>query len=180
MRLHGTPVIRTRRLLLRRYCASDAQAAFALWSKDVWDERLTGFAPHESVRDTQRLIQRWTDAYQSDNVLRWAICTESGWIGDIAVTRWQPAHHSCELAFSLIFAARRQGYMAEALCAVARYLMETAGFHRVELKIFPENLPSCRLAERAGFRLEGTLRGAFRRTDGSYADVRLYARTNED
>lgn len=176
MRLSGTPVLHTRRLLLRRYCAADAEAAFSLWSKEHWDQTLTAFPPHDSIQDTERQIGEWIDAYQSPNVLRWAICNNDGFIGDIAVTRWQPQHNSCELAFALSSSARRKGYMQEALCAVVRYLTETVQFHRVMLKILTENSASVQLAERAGFQLEGTLRDAFLCCDGHYSDILVYAR----
>ncbi len=178
MRLNGTPVIHTARLLLRRYCAADAQAAFSLWARGSWDDKLTGFSPHDSVEDTKRLLHEWIAAYESPNMLRWAICDENGWIGDIAVTRWQPGHHSGELAFSLAAGARHRGYMQEALQAVVRYLMESVGFHRIVLNILSKNTASSRLAERAGFRLEGTLRDAFRHSDGSYSDILVYARVS--
>lgn len=176
MQLHGTPAIHTARLLLRRYRTADAQAAFSLWSGKHWDHALTGFPPHDSIDDTKRLIHEWIAAYQSPNVLRWAISIASEWVGDIAVTRWQPLHHSCELAFSLIPSARHKGYMQEALQSVVRYLTESVGFHRIVLKILPQNTDSIRLALRAGFLLEGTLRDAFRYSDGSYSDVLVYAK----
>lgn len=178
MQMNGTPIIHTARLLLRRYCAADAQVAFSLWSKKSWDDALTGFAPHDSVDDTSRLINEWIKAYESPNMLRWAICDENGWIGDIAVTRWQPAHHSCELAFSLAPHARHKGYMQEALQAVVRYLLESVGFHRIVLNILSKNTASSHLAERAGFLLEGTLRDAYRHADGNYSDILVYAKVS--
>lgn len=174
MRLNGTPTLYTDRLLLRRYRLEDAQAAFSLWKKDTWDETLTGFSAHNSLKDTEKLIAAWIECYQSPNVLRWAICNQEGWIGDIGVTQWQPAHNSCELAFCLAESARHKGYMPEVLRAVTTYLFESVGFHRIALKVFPQNISCKSVAERSGFTLEGRLCDAFFHGDGVYSDILLY------
>jgi RimJ/RimL family protein N-acetyltransferase len=51
--------------------------------------------------------------------------------------------------------------------------------HRVELVHSVRNGPSCRIAERAGFELEGTMRGQMRHVDG-WHDVHLHARLHGD
>ncbi|XLM21603.1 GNAT family N-acetyltransferase, partial [Chromobacterium piscinae] len=47
------------------------------------------------------------------------------------------------------------------------------GLHRLELGCAPENLRSCRVAERLGFRLEGELRDA-QYLNGRYWNMRCY------
>lgn len=175
MLLHGTPALRTRRLLLRRYKPSDAQAAFSLWRQGVWDEDVSGFPAHRDVADTAALIARWIDSYQSPNVLRWAIEQDGRWIGDAAVTVWQPLHDSCELGFCLAQSARGQGLMEEALREIIRYLLLDAGFHRAALKIRGDNPACLRLARRMGLAHEGTLRDAVKAQDGTYRDLWLFA-----
>jgi RimJ/RimL family protein N-acetyltransferase len=51
--------------------------------------------------------------------------------------------------------------------------------HRVELGHAVANTASCRVAEKAGFRLEGTLREANRIAEG-FADEHLHARLATD
>jgi len=49
------------------------------------------------------------------------------------------------------------------------------GWHRLELHIDPANAASCRVAEKAGFVLEGVLRG-YELIKERRADVAMYAR----
>jgi RimJ/RimL family protein N-acetyltransferase len=69
-----------------------------------------------------------------------------------------------------------RGYVAEAMPAMLRYAFERLGAVRVELVTDAENAASRRVAERAGFRLEGVLRHDRRAPDGSLRDTCVYAR----
>jgi RimJ/RimL family protein N-acetyltransferase len=67
-----------------------------------------------------------------------------------------------------------QGYVTEAVRAVLAALFDKAGAHRVRLMTDETNLRSHKVAERCGFRLEGTLRESRRRRDGSFGNDLLY------
>jgi RimJ/RimL family protein N-acetyltransferase len=54
--------------------------------------------------------------------------------------------------------ARGKGYMTAALGTVARFGLETLGMKRIEWKAHVGNMGSRRVAEKAGFTFEGTLR----------------------
>ena len=56
--------------------------------------------------------------------------------------------------------ARGRGLMSRALVLVARWLLAERGAQRIFLRADPENVPSCRVAEKAGFTREGVLRSA--------------------
>lgn len=51
-----------------------------------------------------------------------------------------------------------QGFTAEAVRGIAAFAFDVLGARRVEIRCDPLNRPSARVAERAGFRLEGELR----------------------
>lgn len=69
---------------------------------------------------------------------------------------------------------RRKGVASEAVNLLVRYLFETKQVNRIRLVIHPDNLASRRLAEKCGFRHEGTARGAWY-NKGSHQDVEIYA-----
>ena len=75
------------------------------------------------------------------------------------------------------FAGR--GIMPTALALAADHCFKTAGLHRVEVNIRPENGPSRRVAEKLGFREEG-LRRAYLHIDGSWRDHLAYALIAEE
>jgi [ribosomal protein S5]-alanine N-acetyltransferase len=71
------------------------------------------------------------------------------------------------------------GYTTEAVQLLVDYLFATKKQHRIHLVIVPENVASLRVAEKCGFVLEGTVRGAFF-NDGRNQDVLLYSLLRTD
>lgn len=69
---------------------------------------------------------------------------------------------------------RGHGLMTDAVTLFTRYLFETKTINRIRLVIHPDNAASRRLAEKCGFRHEGTARGAWY-NNGSHHDVEIYA-----
>ncbi len=67
-----------------------------------------------------------------------------------------------------------RGWVTEAVQLTIDYLFGTKKQHRIHLVIVPENAASRRIAEKCGFELEGTVRGAFF-NDGRNLDVLLYS-----
>jgi [ribosomal protein S5]-alanine N-acetyltransferase len=71
------------------------------------------------------------------------------------------------------------GYITEAVRLMVDYLFETKKVNRISLVIVPQNAPSRRIAEKCGFQLEGTARGAlFHR--GRSMDVLIYSLLRDD
>lgn len=91
-----------------------------------------------------------------------------------------PYWDSLELAYQVYddrFAGR--GYVTEAVQLTVDYLFATKKQHRLQLVIVPENAASRRIAEKCGFVLEGTARGAFF-NGGRNQDVLLYSLLRTD
>ena len=86
-----------------------------------------------------------------------------------------------ELSYQLYDdASAGRGFVTEAVQLTVDYLFATKKFHRIQLVIVPENTASRRIAEKCGFVLEGTARGAFF-NDGRNQDVVVHSllRTDE-
>ena len=71
------------------------------------------------------------------------------------------------------------GYTTEAVQLLVDYLFATKKQHRIHLVIVPANAASRRVAEKCGFVLEGTVRGAFFNA-GTNHDVLLYSLLRTD
>ncbi|MBD0674818.1 GNAT family N-acetyltransferase [Streptomyces sp. CBMA156] len=84
------------------------------------------------------------------------------------------------VGYWLLAAARGRGLATRAAAAVTRWGVEQAGVRRVELYHAVANEDSCRVAERAGFPYEGTLRGSYTYGGGDYVDEHLHARLASD
>jgi RimJ/RimL family protein N-acetyltransferase len=72
-----------------------------------------------------------------------------------------------------------KGYVTEAVQLLVDYLFGAKKEHRIHLVIVPENAASRRVAEKCGFTLEGTARGAFF-NGGRNQDVLLYSLLRTD
>jgi RimJ/RimL family protein N-acetyltransferase len=69
---------------------------------------------------------------------------------------------------------RRKGYTTEALRIFSAYLFELKPIPRLQLGTHVDNVAARRVAEKCGYKLEGTLRQAwFAR--GTYVDYALYS-----
>jgi ribosomal-protein-serine acetyltransferase len=82
----------------------------------------------------------------------------------------------CEIGYWLRTDRTGRGYMSEALRALSDYLLVVHAFRRIEVRCDDENARSSRVAERAGFALEGTLQCDSRDHHAKLRDTRLYAR----
>jgi RimJ/RimL family protein N-acetyltransferase len=66
------------------------------------------------------------------------------------------------------------GYVTEACRLLVDYLFNVHQYHRLELLSAPENVASVRVAQKCGFRAEGTMRQAFF-INGRHQDVEVFS-----
>lgn len=70
-----------------------------------------------------------------------------------------------------------RGYTTKAIEILTRFGFDQLGLHRIEINIRPENAPSRRVAEKAGYLLEGT-RARYLHIDGQWRDHVSYVKEN--
>jgi RimJ/RimL family protein N-acetyltransferase len=104
--------------------------------------------------------------------------------GEIAghIEFFKPVGYWDALELSYLLYAQRhagKGLVTEAVTLMVEYLFGAKKFHRIQLVIVPENGASRRIAEKCGFTLEGTARGAFF-NDGRNQDVLIYSLLRTD
>jgi len=90
---------------------------------------------------------------------------------------FKTVHYLSEYELSYILytkESRGRGAMTDAVNLMVRYLFETTPINRIRLVIHPDNAASRRLAEKCGFRHEGTARGAWY-NKGRHHDVEIYS-----
>ena len=107
------------------------------------------------------------------------VCVADRIVGTVS---FMPAgiHDGLELGYAIFDEAdRNQGYATDALSALARYLFATQKINRLQVSIMTGNDASKRVAEKCGFRHEGTMRGCMYHR-GAYQDMELYALLRAD
>lgn len=73
-----------------------------------------------------------------------------------------------------------RGYITEAVLGMTRFAFEELGAQKIEIRCDVRNERSRRVAERAGYRLEGELRNDDLGMDGSLRDTLIFGLISED
>jgi RimJ/RimL family protein N-acetyltransferase len=166
-------------LELRPWRATDADALVAA-SHDPDISRwnlLPAQSPDEARTRIARMHARWT----AEAAAIWAIARPVGGevVGLIGCDDIDLEGGSAELVYWVLPAGRGAGVAVSATRRLARWALDDLGLHRLRLCHSVANPASCRVAEKADFALEGTMRGALLHADG-WHDQHLHARVRGD
>lgn len=99
---------------------------------------------------------------------------------NVSIFALDEEHGTAKVAYRVVPRLRRQGYGREAVLAVTDFAFRELGLTRVQLEHCVPNEASCGLAVSAGFRLEGTMRSAYRTPGGVREDVHIHGRLSTD
>ncbi|MGR4882740.1 GNAT family N-acetyltransferase [Streptomyces sp. LARHCF249] len=126
-------------------------------------------------------IARWEARRQAEASVVWAVAPAAGGlpVGLIGLADLDLAGGSGEFLYWLLPAGRGGGVMVHAVDRVGRWAFEDLGLHRLRITHSVANPASCAVAAKAGYPLEGTMRGALLHADG-WHDEHLHARLRTD
>jgi RimJ/RimL family protein N-acetyltransferase len=116
------------------------------------------------------------DGFMTDEEGEFLICDfEDRLLGLILYFKTAAYFDGFEVAYRLFDTGQsNRGLMTEALTLCTYLLFAIHKINRLELKIFPENAPSKRVAEKAGYKLEGVARGAYFHR-GAHRDLEVHS-----
>ncbi len=149
-------------LILRRAHPSDAPELFDVVDSNrsflkVWLPWLDANTTVDDSRSFIELINGQED--RGESLIR--LITDAGAIvGTVGYRSLDPANRSGELGYWLAESAQGRGVVTRACAELIDFGFERLDLHRVVLAAGAENLRSRRVAERLGFREEGTMRDA--------------------
>lgn len=165
-------------LELRPWRLADADALVAAGQDPAirhWNRLLV-----ETPTDARRRIERMHERWQAELSAIWAIAHPGdeavgliGW-GDIDL-----AGGSAEIMYWILPTRRGGGAVVEATKRLGDWALNDLGLHRLRLCHSVANPASCRVAEKAGYSLEGTMRSALLHADG-WHDEHLHALVQGD
>jgi ribosomal-protein-serine acetyltransferase len=95
-------------------------------------------------------------------------------VGALGVFNVRPDVRRAELGYWLAEQVQGRGVMTRAVAGLAGELFEVQGYNRLEIRCQAENLRSRRVAERLGFKHEGTLRSVHPAPGGLAADLEVF------
>ncbi|MFG2532120.1 GNAT family N-acetyltransferase [Streptomyces sp. NPDC048516] len=166
-------------LELRPWSLDDAEVlADSCQDPDIQHWNRLGRLTLDDARDR---ISRWRQRWQTEHAAIWAIGEPLGGspVGLIGLADFDLIGGSAEFLYWLLPAGRGRGAMVDAVVRVSRWALDDLGLHRLRISHSVANAASCRVAEKAGFPLEGTMRSALLHSDG-WHDEHLHARVQGD
>ncbi len=177
----GTKTIETDRLILRRFTLEDAEDMYRNWACDPEVTKYLTWPCHESVDSTRMLLTDWVAHYEEGDYFNWAIeLKENGQvIGNISVVQLTEQIDAAEIGYCMSPSYWGRGIMPEALKAVTDYLFEEAGLNRIAARHDVNNPKSGRVMDKAGMKVEGTLRASARNNQG-ICDMVIHAILRSD
>ena len=103
-------------------------------------------------------------------------------LGHVGVNEISLTMKVARVGYWVLPEARGRGVAGRALLLASRWAFAELGLHRLELGHAVGHEVSCRVAERCGYRAEGTLRGAMFESGrhDAFRDVHLHARLSTD
>jgi RimJ/RimL family protein N-acetyltransferase len=113
---------------------------------------------------------------REDPCSAFAIVVDERCVGGIGLERQHDVHRlTAELGYWLGHEYWGRGIASEAIIAVTTWAFGALNLKRVFAQPYADNLASCRVLEKAGFTLEGTLKHSAIK-EGVLRDQRMYAR----
>jgi len=171
--------LRGSHVLLRPYRAGDAEQVFA-----AVDESRDHLRPWVSWVDNNRTVDEVRD-YCIRSQASWLLRTElvlgifdavSGrYLGGTGLHNLDWELRAFEIGYWLRVSAIGHGYATESTRLLADFALSRLQARRVTLRCDARNDASRRVAERAGFMLEGRLRNAAIALDGAVSDELVFA-----
>ena len=151
------------------------QAAFGCPDIQRWHVRRL-----DSIEEAGEWTAQWKQRWSDDDAASWAIVDgDDKPLGQVGLRAISLTEASAGISYWVAPAARGRGLAARAVETISGWAFEEIGFNRLNIQHSTENLASCRVADKTGFVLEGTLRQAIRHVDG-WHDWHLHGRLRGD
>ncbi len=139
----------------------ESRALFDLYS----DNRVCMFLQREPMRqekEAEALIRKWQEDFRHRRGIRWGIYKDAGeekaLMGTVAIHYVDSINRRAELGADLFPCYWGAGIISRLVERLKEAAFKELGLHRLEIRCMPDNIASVRIALKAGFTFEGTLR----------------------
>lgn len=132
-----------------------------------------------SEDEARAWVAAWPGRWQDESGAGWAVADGAAVLGQISVRRLDLHEGGAEISYWVTPAARGGRIASRALSTLTAWLFDQLNLHRIEVNHSTQNIASCRVAERSGYQLEGTMRREVKHADG-WHDMHHHARLADD
>lgn len=176
MRDQPQPELAVDELVLRPWRPTDAPGVVAAYQDPAiqrWHVRSMTEA------EARNWVASWRQRWVAETGAGWAVCEGGTLLGRVGLRTVDLSEGVGEASYWVLPRSRGRSVAPRALRAVTAWMFDHVGLHRVELSHSTGNDPSCRVASKAGYVLEGTRRQQALHDDG-WHDMHLHARVLGD
>jgi RimJ/RimL family protein N-acetyltransferase len=169
------PVLAGDGFVLRPWRAEDTPVVAAAYQDpgiQLWHARSL------SLEEAAAWVAHWPGRWRAETGAGWAVADDEV-LGQISLRTVELAEGLAEISYWVLPAARGRQLAARALRVLSGWAFDVVGLHRIEVQHSTRNAASCRVAERAGYPVEGTKRSQALHADG-WHDMHLHARLAGD
>ena len=166
--------------VLREWRAEDKTALAALLNnRKILDNLRDGLPYPYTVADAEAFIAAMRGADRT-KTFAFAVAAGDALVGSIGVFRRENIHaRTAEMGYYIGEPYWGRGLATSAARQACEYVFEHTDIIRIFAEPFARNAASCRVLEKAGFQLEGVIRGNAVK-NGKILDMKLYALVKEN
>lgn len=165
---------------IRKWRLEDAaDLAAALSDRQVLDNLRDGLPYPYAASDAKAYISAMLNADENDT-FAFAVTADGRVVGSAGAFRQGNIHRqTAELGYYVAREVWGRGIMTKAVRQICDYIFAETDIIRIFAEPFARNIGSCRVLEKAGFQLEGTLRQNAVK-NGQVLDMKLYSLLKRD
>ncbi len=174
------PRLETRRLILRKLTADDADDIF-VYASDPEVTRYLVWEPHRTISDSRDFVRAALARYEAGIVAPWGIELKGArrLVGTCDYISLSVDHARAEIGYAISRTYWGRGLMTEAVRKIIAYGFDIKKFNRIQAVCEVPNVASARVLEKAGMTFEGVLR-QYLIQRSSPRDVKMYAILRND
>lgn len=147
-----TPILKTPRLRLRPFCASDAQAVFTGWENDPKVAEYMFWRAHNDIEKTKAWLAEEIEKLPSDDWYRWAVeLQDSGELIGTGLVYLEETYGLFEIGYNFGRAFWGQGYATETMREIVRFARKILHVDTLIARYAVENPASGHVLQKLGF-----------------------------
>ena len=170
-----SPIIKTKRLLLRKFIASDLENVY----KGLSDPEIIKYygVSYKTLEDTEAQMQFFVDLEKEGTGIWWAVCSldNKTFYGAGGLNSLNKVHKKAEIGFWLLTEFWGQDIMTEVMPIICNYGFDNLELHRIEGLVETDNLNCKNVMKKLDFKLEGTMKDCEVK-NGKFISLDIYAK----
>lgn len=147
-----TPIIETKRVILRPITTADAEDAFKNWTSDDRVTKYMRYSSHQSVEDTLEWLKDAENKITSDNQYDWGFVEKaSGLLFGSGGLVYNEKQQLFEIGYNIMYDHWHQGYTTEIAGAILSFAKNDLNQKKIYGCHAVENIYSGKVIEKNGF-----------------------------